>query len=711
MTRIQHRALVGLLILCTLLAQSAIRPTSANGLNDQGFEYTVAYGEATVTDCFPYNRCPAQLVIPESLGGFPVTKIGKSAFDRKQLTSVTIPDSVLEIGSHAFAGDVSLGTNRALASVSLGNSVVTIGDNAFQNTSISDLTIPDSVTRIGQYTFANSNVRTLHLGSAVAAIDTSAFERNWLTSLSLPDSVQYIGPRAFSSNLLQAISIGRSVRDIRNGAFQGNQLTTISFPASLVLLETNALANNKLTTITFYGNPPGGFAPRVNGNANLGRIYSYPSKRWGSTWEGVAVTQLREKPFLIFSSPRITGEPRVAYALTALNGDWSANPTAVFRYQWYRCSSMGFLSELVPDNCVAIAEADAQTYAPANSDYGQFVRVKVTASNVEGSTSYLTASYTRVAGRPPVVTTYARLNGERPVIGRQLVGRNAVWAGYPTPSFDYQWYKCGLSGAVASTGPAGCDLISGATQLGYTPVNGDFGRFLRLRITAQNEAGTSQYWTDTSDAVRGSIPSLTLPPVFSAQPVVNKSLAVSTGTWQAYPGPITFFGGWYRCNAPGAVADSLPGGCSLVSTGLSSYTPTTADIGSYLRVMVSATNQGISKQIWSATSAIVSGVGPSLKTAPSILGIAKAGGTLTASAGVWNGVPAPRIAYQWYVCNSAVTSIKQSVPAGCVSISGASGSKLRLTSAQKGKYVALVVTVSNQFGTRLIFTRTTTRVP
>ena len=126
-----------------------------------------------------------------------VTMIGEEAFyNRRSLTSVTIPDSVTTIGDKAFWGCSSL------TSVTIPDSVTTIGDWAFWVCdSLTSVTIPDSVTTIGDWAFRCCRS---------------------LTSVTIPDSVTSIGDEAFSSCYnLTSVTIGNSVTTIGDGAFTG----------------------------------------------------------------------------------------------------------------------------------------------------------------------------------------------------------------------------------------------------------------------------------------------------------------------------------------------------------------------------------------------------------------------------------------------------------------------------------------------------------
>ena len=127
-----------------------------NALADNIFDYEVTPDGASITGCL--GECPSQLVIPGIIDGHIVTGIGDYAFYK---------------GSRS-GGDLSI------VSVTLPNTLTTIGDWAFSLQTVSNLQIPDSVTVIGDY----------------------AFSSNFLTGLVIPDSVQKIGTAAFSGNLL-----------------------------------------------------------------------------------------------------------------------------------------------------------------------------------------------------------------------------------------------------------------------------------------------------------------------------------------------------------------------------------------------------------------------------------------------------------------------------------------------------------------------------
>jgi hypothetical protein len=115
-------------------------PGLAYELINNGTAYSVSAGTAT----------SGAVIIPASYNGKPVTEIGNDAFAEEDITSVTIPESVTSIGNWAF------GVCTSLTSVTFaeGSQLTTIGEQAFFRTSITSVTIPESVTSIGNLAFS-----------------------------------------------------------------------------------------------------------------------------------------------------------------------------------------------------------------------------------------------------------------------------------------------------------------------------------------------------------------------------------------------------------------------------------------------------------------------------------------------------------------------------------------------------------------------------
>ena len=144
---------------------------------------------------------------------------------------VTIPDSVTSIGDSAFVSCVSL------TSVTIPDGVTSIGDSAFMScVNLTSVTIPDGVTSIGDNAFRNcSSLTSVTIPDSVTAILDGAFAGcTGLTSVTIPDSVTSIGRSAFSScNSLTSVTIPASVTSIGFEAFYWcRSLTSITVEAA-----------------------------------------------------------------------------------------------------------------------------------------------------------------------------------------------------------------------------------------------------------------------------------------------------------------------------------------------------------------------------------------------------------------------------------------------------------------------------------------------
>ena len=236
--------------------------------------------DATTGTIKKYNGNDAVVNIPSEINGTPVTTIGNAAFRDSSVTSVTIPDSVTEIGSNAFAGctnltSVTYGGDWSKLTIQSGNPAVQdaaneqLFDFAFtpDNTAVivkhyrgaaADVTIPSRykgkpVTAINNAVFPNSAVTSVTIPDSVTSIPDAAFVNcSELTNISIPNSVTYIGLSAFSScTSLKSITLPSSLRSISEALFFGcSQLTTIQIPDSVSSIQAYAFYNcGKLETI------------------------------------------------------------------------------------------------------------------------------------------------------------------------------------------------------------------------------------------------------------------------------------------------------------------------------------------------------------------------------------------------------------------------------------------------------------------------------
>ena len=287
--------LVAVCMMITMLPLSAVTAfatdtSTVHEANDDEGIYRYAYkknedGETVTITKFlgpvdPTNNGPYVITIPTTLDKYTVTGIGKWAFDRCGLHTLTIEGPIESMGLAAFYECTKLET------ISFGENIKTIGEQAFQGcSSLTKVTIPDSVTSIGEEAFYEcTKLETISFGENIETIGRWAFTGcSALTNVTIPKNVTTIESGTFKKcSKLEYIILPAgltSFKDSLTGCPAGNPNGTIYYKnykaaADALLADndnnSNIDANDKLKNRNFL------YLCKVTFDANGGDQTDYP---------------------------------------------------------------------------------------------------------------------------------------------------------------------------------------------------------------------------------------------------------------------------------------------------------------------------------------------------------------------------------------------------------------------------------------------------
>jgi hypothetical protein len=368
------------------------------------------------------------------------------------------------------------------------------------------------------------------------------------------------------------------------------------------------------------------------------------------------------------SLPTVSGEVKDGQTLTAGHGGWGGSPSITYSYQWQRCDEKG-------EACKGIGGASEASYVAGHEDVGSTLRVKVTATNAGGSASATSEKTAVVVAQAPSNTSLPTVSGEVKD-GQTLTAGHGGWGGSPSITYSYQWQRCDEKGES-------CTAVSGASGETYALSSSDVGDTIRVLVTASNAAGSSSSSSEATTAVLPLAPASTAKPTISGETRDGQTLSASTGTWSGST-PLSYAYQWQRCDEKGESCAAITGATS------SAYTLAHADVGSTLRVVVTASNPAGSASGTSDASAAITAVAPSSSAPPTVSGEARDGRTLAASTGEWSGTPPTGYAYQWRRCDEHGES--------CGDVSGATGASYTEGPEDVGHTLRVTVTASNAAG-------------
>ena len=182
------------LILFIIALVSCICMVTASAENEGPYVYEISDGEVTIMKCDP--SVEGDIIIPQTLGGIPVTGIAEKAFYYcNGITSVTIDDNIRFIGKSAFAFCGAL----------------------------SEVILPDTIEEIADETFYMCfNLSKVSLSSTnIKCIGARAFGYcEFINMITLPESLETVGEEAFHwCNSMEKLIIGNGLIEIAESAF------------------------------------------------------------------------------------------------------------------------------------------------------------------------------------------------------------------------------------------------------------------------------------------------------------------------------------------------------------------------------------------------------------------------------------------------------------------------------------------------------------
>ena len=307
------------------------------------FEYTVSNNKVTIKK---YKGSASTVVVPDMIGDYPVTEIGSYAFDGCfSLRNLTIPESVTKLGYYMIRGttiqSITIPKNVSTAASYDGTRYGPLAGAEYLKTVIFEnglVNIPDNIL-LGART-----VTSVQVPSTVEWIGNNAFTYcTALSSITMPDSVETIGASAFyGCSKLTEVKWSANIKKISDSAFRGTSLTELTLPKTLENLGWNAFMECKeLETVEFTYNSKTGFKLEIG---------SYAFQKCTSLGKASLTENIRELPSNMFDG---------CSALETLE-----IPESVTKLGYYIISGTTIQSITIPKNVSTAASYDGTRYGP-----------------------------------------------------------------------------------------------------------------------------------------------------------------------------------------------------------------------------------------------------------------------------------------------------------------------------------------------------------
>lgn len=157
-----------LLFIVALFKYPESKKIIETNLSNACFSYS---GKKELTITGYSSKCSKDVVIPSKIENKNISKIGSYAFRGLEITSISIPDSVVTIDDFAFL-------ENNLKEINLPKNLKEIGYGAFEENKLKNVIIPDNVEKIEHYAFYKNELESFEIGSSVKEINLFALSEN-----------------------------------------------------------------------------------------------------------------------------------------------------------------------------------------------------------------------------------------------------------------------------------------------------------------------------------------------------------------------------------------------------------------------------------------------------------------------------------------------------------------------------------------------------
>ena len=462
----------------------------------------------TITDGVVSNggACTGDVVIPPG-----ANSIGANAFKASAITSISLPATLTSIGDDAFASSTSLDA------ISIPDGVVSIGEWAFSSSELLEtINLPASVTNIGNTAFQDSlSLENINVNSAntdFASVNGVLFNKA-LTQLesypagkpaasyTVPASVEIIDDRSFiSSRALKTVLFeeGSQLTSLVGSVFQTSGLTSIILPAGV---ETIGIAFNtaqNLTSVTIPATVTEIGAYTFQGSTKLSSFYFLGAP---PTVDPLTFTNIGPAPKAF-----VAAGSRAAFG--GLGSNWNGltvamNYTLTYTYN----SATG--GNTVASSSFATGDTAITLPTPTRTGYtfgGWYSNTGLTTKIGNAGANYsptgTTAALSAYAKWTKDVKAKATVNptvSGTAKVGKTLTAKNGTWTGSPAPSVTRQWYACKTAVTAAkSTVPNNCAKISGAIGTSLKLASAQKGKYVTVLVTGTSLGTTKTTWLSKS---------------------------------------------------------------------------------------------------------------------------------------------------------------------------------------------------------------------